>query len=160
VSDDVYVGLIAAAVSVGALIWNLATTRVSRSLALSAEEAAKRGELVRVHALRAIDVLLESVAEMLAAVGGLVFLEKHGIAITFEQPEVQKQIKTIGEERSKVARIRVTSAPYLTRELLNKVDGILARTEMVRFDEIRLIESDLKVFVNEVSQYARAKYLE
>jgi hypothetical protein len=134
--DEINVALIAAGVSVAALIWNLATVRVSRSLVLSAEEAAKRSELVRIHALEAVEELLVSVSPMIASVGALLFLEKHGIALDINRSEVQEQIKTIGENRAKIFRLRITSSPYLTEELLNVVDDILARTETVKFDEL------------------------
>jgi hypothetical protein len=151
--------ILAAGVSIGALIWNLATLKISRSLVLSAEEVAKRSELVRTHALKAVDAVLVSIAPMISSFGSLIFLERHGIGIDFTQPEIQKQIKTIGEERSKILTLSITSAPYLTDELLNIVKDILSKTESVNFNEIRAIESELQEFVSKLSKYARSKYL-
>lgn len=156
---EIYVAMIAAAVSVGALIWNLATARFARKLVLSAEETAKRGELIRLHGLNAVDELLDAVSEMIGAVGGLLFLKRHGVALDPTRPETQKQIKTIGEERSKIARVRIKSAPYLDAELITEVDNVLAKTEMVEFDQVEVIEADLRAFIDRAAEYARTKYL-
>lgn len=156
---EIYVAMIAAAVSVGALIWNLATAHFARKLVLSAEETAKRGELLRLHGLNAVDELLDAVSGMIGAVGGLLFLKRHGIALDSTKPETQNQIKTIGEERSKIAKVRIKSAPYLDTELITEVDNVLAKTETVKFDKVEVIEADLRAFIDKAAEYARTKYL-
>ncbi|MEY6434246.1 hypothetical protein ABC977_17785 [Thioalkalicoccus limnaeus] len=156
---EVYVAVIAATISVGTLIWNLATTRISRALVLSAEETAKRAELVRLHGLEAVDELLSAVSKMIGAVSGLGFLKKYGVELDPTKPETQQQIKTIGEERSNMAKVRITSAPYLDHELIGEIDKILAATAFVEFDKVEEVESQLHDFVNRAAQYARSKYL-
>lgn len=156
---EIYVALIAAAVSVGALIWNLATAHFARRLILSAEETAKRGELLRLHGLKAVDELLDAVSAMVGAVGGLLFLKRYGVALDPTKPETQKQIKTIGEERSKIVKVRIKSAPYLDAELIAEVELLLAKTETIEFDKVEVIEKKLNEFVSKAAEYARAKYL-
>ncbi len=151
--------IIAALVSVGSLIWNLATTRISRSLVLSAEEAAKRGELVRLHGLKAVDQLLVAVSGMIGAVSGLIFMKKYGIQIDPTRKETQQQIKAIGEERANIRKVRIISAPYLESNLMREIDVILDATSMVELDKVEELERRLHEFVNKAAQYARSKYL-
>jgi hypothetical protein len=46
-TTEVLVALIGAGLALALAIWNYGTTRATRTIALAAEEKAKRGELVR-----------------------------------------------------------------------------------------------------------------
>ena len=159
-STELITAILAAVVSIGALIWNLSTIKLSRTLVLSAEESAKRSELVRIHALKAVDSTLASIAPMIASFGSLIFLKNHGYSMDITQPEIQKQVKIIGEEKSKLFTLSITAAPYLTNELLEILNDIVAKTSMINFDDLIDIECELKEFVLQLSKHARSKYLE
>ncbi len=161
-SNEVYVALIAAFVSVLSLIWNLATARINRKLVLSAEEIAKRGELVRVKALEAIDSVLEAIAEMVSVVGGLQFLVKNAGGVSMEIESVREGIKNFAEKRSSVMKLRIRCAPYLTEYLIAEMDDLFAQTESlnVNLQALAGVEVRLKSIGEAVANDARRNFLE
>jgi hypothetical protein len=76
-----------------------------------------------------------------------------------EDPKAQEQIKIIGEKHSIIARLAVTSAPYLTPEIILRINSLYALTESTNFEKLPEIEAQLREISKEVSEFSRNKYL-
>lgn len=157
---EVLVALIGAGASLILAIWSLVTAKLAKGLALAAEERAKRGEIVRVKSLEAIDGVLSSAAELKNAMGNLLFLQRSGFALSIDNPEIQKQLAKFSEHREILVRVSTTAAPYLSELLINEIKSIISKTERLDFCKINEIIGDLELFIEDISKHAREKYLQ
>jgi len=152
----------AALVSLVIAVWSLLTAKKSRELALSAEESAKRGELVRIRALEATDSLLCAVADLVSIVGGIGFLVNFAGGISMENESIRNSFKEFGEKRAYIMKLRIQYAPYLTEDLIKHMDLLFESTERLSIDQnyLKNIEGKLRLIGNQVADNARQRFLE
>jgi hypothetical protein len=141
---EVPAATITAAASMALALWSLVTAYLSRSLALSAEEKAKRGELVRVKALGAIQIFLDALAELFFVVSGLRFLREHKGGVSMQDPSVQDYMKNLGSSRATLYRLQFTSAPYFTVDLNKQLTDILILTQEIKIENLEVIEKRVR----------------
>ncbi|WP_395593306.1 hypothetical protein AB4P93_22725 [Pseudomonas sp. B26140] len=150
--------VIAAAVSVGAMLFSFFTAGKSKSILIAVEDRAKRSELVRIQALKSIEEILSGLTDIYFSLGNINFLIE--AERQFEPNNEFLELMTkISDARGKLHRIRYVSAPYLRYELTDEVDTILAQTQSVDFTNLKALEQRVLTCMSDISAHAKLTYL-
>lgn len=157
-NSGIIVAVIAAAVSVGAMLFSFFTAGKSKSILIAVEDRAKRSELVRIQALNSIEEILYSLTDIYFSIGNLNFLIEAGGTFGTD-PESLEIMAKIGHARGKLNRIRYVSAPYLKYELTEEIDTILAQTQSLNDTNLKDLEHRVLTCMSEISAHAKLTYL-
>jgi hypothetical protein len=123
------VAIITSATSVALAIWSLVTARTAKSMALEAEEMAKRSELVRVKGLDAGTAILKSLTEFIIATETAIQLISLEGGL-FEDSPAMGKVQAAAQQHAALRRCILENAIYLATEIRGAVDAFVANVNL------------------------------
>jgi len=158
--EKIIVALVASFTAIVVALWSVATSGRARSMALRAEERAKRGELVRVKALEAMDTVLDAIWDLIQMIRYFRGAIKYEGGVNWEDPEVIENMEILTTRHTTLGRLRLRMAPYLTPEIDAELSKVL---ELVRIESqeshLDEVEKKLEDIARSISDLCRKEYL-